>query len=148
MRSEFDSTAVGCAPAHQAAVPLVEGIDGFRVEFGIDSLSRTGAAVNYANPIVWDDPDTKTTATNRGDAMPDGAYVHCDPCTADQLMNATSARIYVLARSREPTQGYVDTKTYTLGSGDCARPYDDGFKRHVYTTTMRLPNVAGRRERP
>ena len=51
---------------------LDKGIDGFRVEFGIDSLSRTGAAVNYANPIVWDDPDTKTTASNRGDAMPDG----------------------------------------------------------------------------
>jgi type IV pilus assembly protein PilW len=148
MRSEFDSTAVGSAPAHKAAVPLVEGIDGFRVEFGVDSLSRTGAAVNYADPIVWDDPDTKTTAANRGDAMPDGAYIHCGSCTAGQLMNATSARIYVLARSREPTQGYVDTKTYTLGSGAALGPYGDGFKRHVYTTTVRLPNVAGRRERP
>ena len=148
MRSEFDSTAVGSAPAHQAAVPLVEGIDGFRVEFGIDSLSRTGAAVNYANPIVWDDPDTKTTSSNRGDrcrTAPMCTAIHAPPA---QLMNATSAKIYVLARSREPTQGYVDTKTYTLGSGTALGPYNDSFKRHVYTTTIRLPNVAGRRERP
>ena len=147
MRSEFDSVGGG-TPAHQAAVPLVEGIDAFRVEFGIDSVSRTGDAVNYADPIDWDDPDTKTTATNRGDAMPDGDYVHCEPCTFDELMNATSARIYVLARGREPTQGYVDTKEYTLGSGAAIGPFNDGFKRHVYTTTVRLPNIAGRRERP
>jgi type IV pilus assembly protein PilW len=63
-------------------------------------------------------------------------------------MNATSARIYVLARSREPTQGYVDTKTYGLGAGTTLGPFNDDYKRHVYTTTVRLPNIAGRRERP
>jgi len=148
MRSEFDSAAIGSAPAHQAAVPLVEGIDGFRVEFGIDSVSRTGGAVDYSQPIVWADPDTKTRAANRGDSMPDGAYVRCAPCTPDQLRNATSARVYILARGREPTRGYVDTKNYTLGAATTLGPYNDAFKRHVYTTTVRLPNVAGRRERP
>ena len=42
MRSEFDSPAVGTEPAHQDAVALVEGIDGFRVEFGIDNVSKSG----------------------------------------------------------------------------------------------------------
>ncbi len=35
VRSEFD-LADGTL-AHQAAVPLIEGIEGFRVEFGIDN---------------------------------------------------------------------------------------------------------------
>jgi type IV pilus assembly protein PilW len=148
MRSEFDLPTGGSEPAHLDAVPLVEGIDGFRVEFGIDDVSKTGDSVDYGAAIVWDDPDDKTTATNRGDAIPDGAYIHCTACTADQLMNATSVRIYILARSREPTQGYVDTKTYDLGSGTTLGPFNDGYKRHVYTTTVQLPNIAGRRLRP
>ena len=53
-----------------------------------------------------------------------------------------------VARSREETQGYVDTKTYELGTAGTAGPFNDGFKRHVYSATIRLPNVAGRRERP
>ena len=63
-------------------------------------------------------------------------------------MNATAIRIYVLARSREPTPGYTDTKTYSVGRADNAPAFNDGFKRHVYSTTVRLPNVAGRRGRP
>lgn len=148
MRSDFDVPAGGGTPTQLDAIPLVEGIDGFRVEFGIDDVSKTGDPVDYGSAIVWDDPDEKTTATNRGDAIPDGAYVHCTTCTADQLMNTTSVRIYVLARSREPTQGYVDTKTYDLGAGTTLGPYNDDYKRHAYTTTVQLPNIAGRRLRP
>jgi type IV pilus assembly protein PilW len=105
--------------------------------------------VNYAAPVDWEDPDDHTRATNRGDGVPE-RYIRCDfddPCTAGDLTNVTSVRIHVLARSREPTRGYTDTKTYDLG-GTAFGPFNDEFKRHVYTTTIRLPNVAGRRERP
>jgi type IV pilus assembly protein PilW len=27
-------------------------------------------------------------------------------------------------------------------------PFNDGFKRHLYVSTIRLPNIAGRRETP
>jgi type IV pilus assembly protein PilW len=99
----------------------------------------------------WLDDDTKEMPTNRGDGIPDGDFVRCDtatPCGTDELANVTAVRIYVLARSREPTQGYTDTKRYSLGAGTTLGPYGDGFKRHVYTTTVRLPNISGRRERP
>ena len=148
VRSEFDLS--GGTLAHQAPVPLIEGIDSMRVEFGIDNLSRTNEAVNYGVPIVWVNPVQKTSARNRGDGIPDGLFVRCTtaaPCTLAQLMNATAVRIYVLARSRDTTNGYTDTKTYTLGNATVG-PFDDGFKRHVYSTTVRLPNVSGRRERP
>jgi len=148
VRSEFD--LVGGTPGHRLAEPLIEGIEHLRVEIGVDNVSLTGGAVEYTAAIDWEDPVQKTRAANRGDGIPDALFVRCTdavPCTTAQLMNATAVRIYVLARSRDRTNGYTDTKTYTLGN-DTVGPFNDEFKRHVYSTTVRLPNVSGRRERP
>jgi type IV pilus assembly protein PilW len=146
VRSQFDLSG---ALAHQAPVALVEGIEAFRIELGVDDVSKTGAAVDYTVAVDWLDPDDRTTPTNRGDGVPDGAYVRCSPdCTASDLMNVTSARIYVLARSREASPNYTDTKTYTLGSAGAVGPFNDNFKRHVFTTTVRLTNISGRRMSP
>lgn len=153
MRSQFDLS--GTTLAHQAAVPLIEGIEGFNVEFGIDSFSDSvpPTAVNYGQAIAWADSTNKTSPTNRGDGIPDGTFVHCTtatPCTFDKLTNVVAVKLYVLARAREATAGYIDTKTYALGSttlgpftGDQAK-----YKRHVFSTTVRLVNIAGRRETP
>lgn len=148
MRSTFDLS--GGALAYQAGQVMIEGIEGFHVELGIDSLSKTGAAVDYTAAVNWQDPTNKITATNRGNGVPDGAYVSCTsatPCTAAQLTNAVVAKIYVLARANTPTQGYTDSKTYNLGSVPLG-PFNDGFKRHVFSTTVRLVNVSSRRETP
>jgi type IV pilus assembly protein PilW len=150
VRSSF-TQAVDGTLAHRAPVPLVEGIDAFRVEFGLDNENGAGLPVDYTTEIEWENELTKEVATNRGDGIPDDAFVRCDsvtPCDQADLMNTTAVRIYVLARSREETPGYTDTKVYTLGTAPGLGPYNDGFKRHVYTTTVRLPNVSGRRERP
>lgn len=148
MRSEFDLG--GGALGHQPAQAMVEGIQGFRVELGVDDKSKTGANVDYTAPINWLDPDTRTTPTNRGNGTPDGAFVSCTtatPCTVAQLMNVTAVRLYLLVRSRDATPGYTDTKTYSL-AGTTMGPYNDHFKRHVFVTTVRLPNISGRRETP
>jgi type IV pilus assembly protein PilW len=154
VRSRFMSDPVSGALVYEAPVALVEGVEGFRVELGVDDVSKTGAAVNYAAVINWADPLDKVTPTNRGDGVPDDEYLRCDPdcatgaLTADELMNVTSAKIYVLARSREASPNYTDSKTYTLGLAGDMGPFNDNFKRHVFTTTIRLPNVAGRRMTP
>jgi type IV pilus assembly protein PilW len=146
VRSQFDLSGT---LAHQAPVALVEGIEAFRIELGVDDVSKTGAAVAYNVAVDWQDPDDRTTPTNRGDGVPDGDYARCSPgCTVAELMNATSARIYVLARSREASPNYTDTKTYTLGSAGDIGPFNDNFKRHVFITTVRLTNVSGRRMTP
>jgi type IV pilus assembly protein PilW len=148
MRSQFD--LAGGVLEHQTAQPLVEGIEAMRVEFGIDNLSKTGAAVNHASAITWADPDTRTTPTNRGDGAPDGAFIRCTtaaPCNVDQLVNATAVRIHLLVRNLTPTAGYTDTKTYNLGATTLG-PFNDGFKRHVFSTTVRLVNISARRETP
>lgn len=148
MRSSFDLS--GGTLAHQAAQPLIEGIEGISVEFGIDSVSDSGGAVVPTAEIAWADVITKTSPTNRGDGIPDGAFTPCTdaaPCTAAQLTNVAAVKLYVLARANLATPGYTDTKTYTLGSTTLG-PFNDSFKRHVFSTTVRLTNISGRRETP
>jgi len=151
MRSQFDP-AGAVALAHQAGEALIEGIEGFRVEFGLDSLSKTGAAVNYAQAINWTDLTNKITPTNRGNGTADGGFVHCTtanvaPCLFSDVTNVVVVKLYVLARSLETTTGYTDNKTYTLGSTTLG-PFNDHYQRHVYSNTIRLTNISGRRETP
>jgi len=154
VRSTFNFN--GTTPTHGPVVPMVEGIQGFRIELGVDNRSKayvgqaTGTPVDYSVAVNWLDPNTRTIPTNRGDGAPDGAFVSCttaSPCTLDQLSNVTAIKVYLLVRSREPSRGFTDTKTYQLGSTSMG-PFNDGFKRHVYVSTIRLPNVAGRRQTP
>jgi len=146
--SQFD--LISGTPQAGTAIPLIEGIEGFRVEFGIDSLSDSGAAANYTQAVVWANPVNLTSPTNRGDGAPDGAFVHCStlaPCTPSQLVNVVAVKLYVIARSRETTPGYTDGKTYTLGSTTWT-PTNTSYKRHLFSTSVRLTNVSGRRETP
>ena len=163
MRSQFDLS--GSLLAHKSAEALIEGIEGFRVEFGIDNISDAGintitgadsagtiAATNlHSAAIKWAvTTPVNTSPVNRGDGSPDGAYIRCTtavPCTPAQLMNVVAVKLYVLVRSAEQTPGYSDAKTYNLGSTTLG-PYNDGFKRHLFTQTIRLTNVSMRRETP
>ena len=150
MRSSFDlSGGVTPANALQPAVPLIEGIEAFRVELGVDNLSKTGEALDYLAAPVWADPVTRTTVKNRGDGSPDGPFVHCGTasCTRDDLANVVEARLYVLARTRTQTAGYSSDKTFALG-GTTLGPFTDGYKRHLFTSSATLVNVSRRRQTP
>jgi type IV pilus assembly protein PilW len=113
-------------------VPLVEGIEKFQVEYGIDT------------PLTG----LPTGAPYAGDGMPD-SYVAA-PSVA-QFSQVVAVRLHVLARTTEPSGGYVDTKTYNLGLHGAYEPNlvaaDRPYKRHLFTTVVRLQNVAGWREK-
>ena len=146
MRAEFG----GGGGTVWSVQPLIDGVEGLVVELGIDDISDSGAAVDYTVEVAWADALNKTSPTNRGDGTPDGAFVRCttaSACTVAQLANVVAAKLYLLVRSTEATSGYADTKTYTLGSTNIPA-FNDGFKRHVFSTTVRLINVSGRRETP
>lgn len=150
VRSEMGVTSG--VPTQRPAEALVEGIEQFRVELGIDNVSESGKVLDpndFDVGVDWDDEDNWEIAKNRGDGIPD-TYVHCPTarCSILQLVNAVSAKVYVLARTTEPTAGYKDTKEYTLGTASAVGPFDDDYKRHVFSTTVRLNNVSGRRETP
>jgi type IV pilus assembly protein PilW len=148
VRSEFDNLE------QQAPVALVEGIERFRVELGIDRVSQTGDDVDYTKVIGWLDEDVKTTPCNRGDGIPEGAFERClsedAGCEAKELSNVVAVKLYIMARANEFTQGYTDSKSYALGSAAAETiPFPDNqFKRHVFSSTVRLNNVGGRRETP
>jgi type II secretory pathway pseudopilin PulG len=156
MRSRFDLS--GGTLAHQTPVPLIDGVEGFKVVLGIDNVSKSGAAVDYTQAINWQDPTNLVLPTNRGDGAPD-QYIRCTGaggCTAAQLINVVAVKLYILVRDRDTTPGYTDTKTYCLGEpnadGTCpaASQYTpgDNYKRHLFITTIRVNNVSQRRETP
>jgi type IV pilus assembly protein PilW len=107
-------------------VPLVEGVDLFKVLYGVDTLpSTTNVATGY-----------------KGDSAVD-SYT----ATPADFQTVIAAKIYVLARNTEQTTGYVDTKTYTLGTISVPAR-NDAFKRHAFVSAVRIVNIAGRREIP
>lgn len=157
VRSQFDVS--GGTLAQQAPVALIEGIEGFRVALGIDNVSDSGDPVSYTDAIVWADPALKTSPTNRGDGAPD-EFVRCTvaaPCSAAQLTNVVAVKLYLLVRSHDRTPGHRDDRTYCLGEpnsdGTCATAdsiaaANDNYKRHVFSTSVRLINISARRETP
>jgi type II secretory pathway pseudopilin PulG len=163
MRSEFGLDGTG-ALKQLEPVALIEGIEGFRIEYGIDDVSDSGEAVNYTQAVKWADTSNLTSPTNRGDGIPD-SYVRCPTsdttadntqpstqpaatvCTVAQLSNVVTVKLHLLARSAQASPGYTDSKIYSLGTTTLG-PFNDGFKRHVFSTTVRLANISGRRETP
>ncbi|MNZ33067.1 hypothetical protein D3C78_504050 [compost metagenome] len=139
--------------ADQTPDALIEGVERFRVELGVDHVSDDGidivastGANNYKSAVKWKDPDVLDSPVNRGDGSPD-KFVNCGGgCSVDNLVNVVAVKLHVLVRSQTATQGYSDGKTYSLG-GQTFSP-NDGFKRHLFSTVVRLNNVAGRRETP
>jgi type IV pilus assembly protein PilW len=109
-------------------VPLVEGIQYFKVDYGIDDTPTT------VDPVTF----------SVGDGIPD-TYVTAP--TLAQFPNAVSVRIAALARNVKATDDYTDNATYTL-EGTSFGPFGDHYKRHVFSTEVRLMDAAGRREIP
>ncbi len=148
MRSSLG--VVSGVPTQLSPVALIEGVESFKIELGIDNISDSGAAVDHSAAIVWADESNKDSPTNRGDGIPDGEFVRCTtliPCTVAQLVNTVSVKLGVLVRNLKTTQGYTDTKTYTIGTSTIG-PFNNAYQRYAYNTTVRLANVSGRRETP
>jgi type IV pilus assembly protein PilW len=113
-------------------VPLVEGIENLQVEYGLDTDGNSTPNAYTADP---------------------GTFNGCgaDPCYVANFVNAVTARIHLLARTTEMTAGGNDIKTFSLGNDEAGNPitvgpYNDKYKRHVYTQVVRMNNPAGRRE--
>lgn len=127
MRAEFRNGA------YSPAQPLIDGIEAFRVEYGVDDLGSNGLPISATNP-----------ADGNADR-----YVSCaaSGCNFADLANAVAVKLHVLSRNLEPTSGYIDNKSYTLGPLAVAAA-GDSYKRHVFSTTVRMVNPSSRREQP
>jgi type IV pilus assembly protein PilW len=111
-------------------VPLVEGVEYMKVTYGIDT---SPAAINLSTGFS-------------GDGVPD-SYIAVPTPAQWPLVVAT--QIYLLVRATDPTPGHVDAKSYAFPpTGITLGPFNDQFKRHVYSAEVRPINLAGRREIP
>lgn len=114
--------------------PLVEGIEDIHFEYGLD-LDGNGA------PDCFSDDPTQDAAP-----VATGCSVGWSAVDAENWANVTAVRVYLLARSIEPTPSWTDTRTYDLGRTSRSGPFNDHFKRQVYSTVVPMPNVGGLRE--
>ena len=130
----IELTTGGGAPVWSTPVPLVSGIEFMQLDLGMDTFPT----------------DTSTVTGARGDGAADGAFTETFPggATLTQAWNeVVSMRINILARTLETVPGFVDTgRTYNLGAAGTLAG-SGAYKRHVFSTEVRLNNVAGRRER-
>jgi len=131
-------------------VPLARGIADLQIEYGIDSSGDGQPDIFTASPDTHD--------TDGSGAAADCA-AHKTECIAN-WRNVMSLRLNLLASNTSTSPDHQDAKVYVLGKNDdgtdrCARDanadgaceaFNDGFKRHVYQTSVRLINPAGRRE--
>lgn len=126
MRMSYANGAYGSTQA------LVDGIEAFKVEYGIDDLGSNGLPISNTNPAD-------------GNADRYQACTAATPCDLADLENAVVVKLHLLARNLEPTAGHVDRKSYMVGPLAVAAK-NDAYKRHVFTTTVRLVNPSSRRE--
>lgn len=121
-RAEFTGAAMS------NVISLVEGIENLQIEYGLDRLDSD-------LPSVVADGNANT-------------YV-ADPASVANWSNVVTVKIHLLARNPETSPSYTDTKTYNLGAAaGSVGPFNDGYRRHVYTSLVRIQNVSARRETP
>lgn len=153
----------GGALAHQDTETLVDGVQGMRVQLGVDNVSKptvaggTGHALTTADfqqDVGWASATDTYTPTRRGDGNVDTVVtcatdVACtDPAQAPfTFANTVAVTVGILARASSPTPSWVDGKSYVV-AGNAVAALNDAYKRHVYTGTVRLNNISMRREVP
>lgn len=109
---------------------LVEGIEMMNIDYGVD---------------------TTGSLTGGPDGTPDGNYVRIPPtsvtATFPDWVDVMGVNLYLLSRNIRQSANTTDTKTYNMGLAGGYTP-GGSFKRHVYSTTVRLINPSARREVP
>ncbi|WP_426162004.1 PilW family protein [Pseudoduganella sp. R-34] len=101
-------------------VPLAEGIENMQLEYGLDTS---------------------------GDGVADSFTPHVNDT---EWGNVVSVKLHLLARTLSPSVGHTDRKSYVLGANENGQQNvisaaNDKYKRHVFTSLIGLPNVAGRK---
>lgn len=111
---------LGVGPAF-TKVTIAEGIENMQIDYGVDGADADGA--------------------------PNGVDVDGSALTFTTWQDVMTVKVHLLARSGETTGGFVDNKTYALGSfgSASAATGEQGYKRHVFVQSVRLVNPSSRR---
>lgn len=123
--------------------PLVEGIENFQVDYGID-MDANGSPDCYIS-----NPGSPPAAQISIAVCPQTTPAYDWTQAAGNWSNVMAVRVHVLARNIEASGGWSDTRSYDLGlAAPAVGPFNDNIKRRVYSTVARLYNASGQREAP
>lgn len=114
---------------------VAAGIEDMHFEFGVDT-SGDGAIDGFDSNS--DGTKDKSYLLSNETASPSSASPAFD------WWNVMSVKTYMLARDMETTSGYTDSKSYVMGQKTVTK--NDGYRRAVFSSTMRLVNPSGARE--
>jgi len=120
---------------------LVEGIEDIHFDYGIDLIGSDGTSATQdgAPDCYVSDPGVATAPAS----CTLGTWTAASP---NNWVNVTSVRIHLLARGIKSTATWTDTRSYDLGRAARSGPFNDNFKRQVFTLVVAIRNVSGARE--
>lgn len=137
-------SALDGSSGHFNISALVAGIDQLQIEYGLNTNSLPGGTPDHGAPDVYTaDPSSYN-----------GCTATSSPTCQAYWSAVTAVKLNVLARNTQTTKGFSASNpniTYVLGNkadgtANSFGPYSDDYKRHVYSTVIRLNNIAGRLE--
>ncbi|MBO9646966.1 MAG: PilW family protein [Variovorax sp.] len=122
---------------------VVEGIENFQVDFGVDMDGNGSPDCYTSNP---DNPPATEVAVA---VCPQTTPPYDWTQAVSNWSNVMAVRVHVLGRQIDTSAGTVDTKKYDMGlATGTVGPFKDAYKRTVYSTVARLYNPSGQRETP
>lgn len=111
-------------------IPLAEGVEDMHLSYGLD-FDADGSPDCFADDLAGAQP------------------AQCPSWAGSELdkwSNVTAVSMRFLVRSTETFRGWTDTRTYDLGRAAASGPFNDAYKRQVFSVAIPLPNVGGPRE--
>jgi type IV pilus assembly protein PilW len=111
-------------------IPLAEGVEDMHLSYGLD-FDADGSPDCFADDLAGAQP------------------AQCPSWAGSELdkwSNVTAVSIRFLVRSTETFRDWTDTRTYDLGRAAASGPFNDAYKRQVFSVAIPLPNVGGPRE--
>ncbi|MBF0294854.1 MAG: PilW family protein [Magnetococcales bacterium] len=113
-------------------IPLAEGVEAMKLKYGLDLVA---GIVNLKDQTGLD-----------GDGIPEPPFA-TTATPWSQWNSVVAVQVYLLVRTPQSDTGQVDDKTYTLGD-DIFGPFTGNnqyYKRHLFSSEVRLVNLAGPR---
>lgn len=117
---------------------IAPGVDNMHLEYGIDTTDD-----GSIDAWVVSNNDPRQTGTT-GTAV---TGMRLDGNSENRWEDVMAIKLFLVSRDTKKTNGYVDTKSFILGTKSVAAA-GDAFRRKLVSSTIKLVNLAGRREAP
>ncbi|MDP2826851.1 MAG: PilW family protein [Sulfuritalea sp.] len=117
---------------------IAPGVENLHLEYGIDTTDD-GSIDTW---VVSNDDPRQTGST--GDAV---TGMRLDASTENRWEDVMAIKLFLVSRDLKTTAGYTDTKSFVMGS-QTVTAAGDAYRRRLTSSTIKLVNMAGRREAP